>query len=46
MDCYTTKGNVFFILWATDHIALSDVCVVDWFLNMYVPWIPVAKMIN
>ena len=22
----------------------TDVCVVDWFLNMYVPWIPVAKI--
>ena len=22
----------------------TDVCVVDWFLNIYVPWIPVAKI--
>ena len=22
----------------------TDVCVVDWFSNMYVPWIPVAKI--
>ena len=36
MDCYTTKGNVFFILWAPDHIALSDIFI--YLINVLTPY--------
>ena len=33
-DCYTTKG--FFLLWATDHIALSDMFM--YLINVLTPY--------
>ena len=36
MDCYTAKGNFILILWATDHIALSDIFV--YLINVLTPY--------
>ena len=36
MDCYTSKGIVFLILWATDHIALSDIFI--YLINVLTPY--------
>ena len=46
LDMYLYRFKLRFIpctIWDGSHSG-TDVYVVDWFLNMYVPWIPVAKI--
>ena len=36
MNCYTSIGNDFLILWATDHIPLSDIFI--YLINVLTPY--------
>ena len=36
MGCYTSKGNVFVILWATNHNALSEMFI--YLINVLTPY--------
>ena len=35
-------GSYHALFWDESHSGI-DICVVDWFSNMYVPWFPVTK---